>query len=152
MDFVLTACSCASSSRFTYSAVIVENYKAVENNFFLIVSILIVFLCIKVRCDSLLIHELSCSLSITLCSVTSNMTGYSHSYHSIKLIRYGAPQRDVLSDKMVLWAATHSFCFMLCHASLLSTVISFLYKDKWWFHKSMSVWKILENYFIPFPH
>ena len=30
-----------------------------------------------------------------------NMTGYSHSYHSIKLIRCGAPQRDILSDKMV---------------------------------------------------
>ena len=30
-----------------------------------------------------------------------NMTGYSHSYHSIKLIHYGSPQRDVLSDRMV---------------------------------------------------
>ena len=55
----------------------------------------------KVTGDSLLIHEFTYSLFIGLCSVTSNMTGYSHSYHSIKLIHYGEPQRDVLSDKMV---------------------------------------------------
>ena len=36
--------------------------------------------------DSLLIHEFAYSLFIGLCSVTSDMTGYSHSYHSIKLI------------------------------------------------------------------
>ena len=52
--------------------------------------------------DSLLIHEFAYSLFISLCSVTSNMTGYSHSYHLIELIHCGAPQRDVLSDKMVL--------------------------------------------------
>ena len=51
--------------------------------------------------DSLLFHEFTYSLFIGLCSVTSNMTGYSHSYHSMKLIHCGAPQRDVLSDKMV---------------------------------------------------
>ena len=28
------------------------------------------------------------------------MTGYSHSYHSMKLIHCSAPKRDVLSDKM----------------------------------------------------
>ena len=56
----------------------------------------------KVTGDSLLIHESAYSLFIGLCSVTSNMTGYSHSHHSIKLIHWGAPQRDVLSDKMVL--------------------------------------------------
>ena len=60
----------------------------------------------------------------------SDMTGYSHSYHSIKFIHCGAPQRDVLSDKMVLSVVTHSFYFMLCHSSLLSTVISFVFKDK----------------------
>ena len=32
---------------------------------------------------------------------TSDMTGYSNSYHLIKLIHCNAPQRDVLSDKMV---------------------------------------------------
>ena len=62
---------------------------------------------IKVTGDSLLIHEFAYSLFIGLCSVTSDMTGCSHSYHSItfhsiKLIHCGAPQRDVLSDKMVL--------------------------------------------------
>ena len=50
---------------------------------------------IKVTGNSLLIHEFACS-------VTSNMTSYSHLYHSIKLIHCGAPQKDVLSDKMVL--------------------------------------------------
>ena len=66
------------------------------------------------------------------------------------------PQRDVLSDKMVFWVVTHSFYFMLCQSSLLSTVISFVYNEKWWFDESMSVisgWKIFEkNSFIPSPH
>ena len=57
---------------------------------------------IKVTGDNLLIHECAYSIFIGLCSVTSNMVGYSHSYHSIKLIHCGAPQRDVLSDKIVL--------------------------------------------------
>ena len=56
----------------------------------------------KVTGDSLLIHGFTYSLFIGLCSVTSNMTGYSHSYHSIKLIHCGAPQRDVLSGHSVL--------------------------------------------------
>ena len=56
----------------------------------------------KVTGDSLLIHVFAYSLFIGHCSVTSDMTGYSHSYHSIKLIHCSAPQRDVLSDKMVL--------------------------------------------------
>ena len=51
--------------------------------------------------DSLLIHECICSLFIFCCLVTSNMTGYYHSYHSIKLIYFGAPQGNVLSDKIV---------------------------------------------------
>ena len=72
------------------------------------------------------------SLFIDLCSASSNMTGYSHSYHSIKLIHCSAPQRDVLSDKMVFWVVTHSFYFMLCQSYLLSTVTSFVYKEKWW--------------------
>ena len=63
-------------------------------------------------------------------ALVSNMTGYSHSDHSIKLIHYGVSQRDVLSDKMVYWVVIHSFYFMLCQPSLLSTVISFVYKDK----------------------
>ena len=37
---------------------------------------------------------------------------------------------------------------MLCQSSLLSTVISFVYKDKWWFDESMSVRKILEKEFF----
>ena len=57
---------------------------------------------IKVMGDSLIIHEFAYSLFIGLCSVTNDMLGYSHWYHSIKLIHCGAPQRDVLSDKMVL--------------------------------------------------
>ena len=55
----------------------------------------------KVTGDSLLIHEFTYSLFIGLCSVTSNMTGYSHWYDSIKLIHCGAPQEGLLSDKMV---------------------------------------------------
>ena len=53
----------------------------------------------KVMGDSLLIHEFTYSLFIGLCSVTSDMTGYSHL--SIKPIHCGSSQRDVLSDKMV---------------------------------------------------
>ena len=40
---------------------------------------------------------------------------------------------------------------MLCQYSLLSNVISFVYKDKWWFDESMSVifvLKILEKEFF----
>ena len=40
---------------------------------------------------------------------------------------------------------THTFYFMLCKSSLFSTVISFVYKDKWWFHQSMSVIFCMEN-------
>ena len=99
----------------------------------------------KVKGDSLLIHEFTYSLFIGLCSVTSNMTGYSHLYHSIKLIHCGAPQSDVFSDKMVFWVVTHSFYFMLCQSYLLSTVISFVYKDKLWFEEYMSVIFCMEN-------
>ena len=87
----------------------------------------------------------TCSLFIGLCSVTAHMTGYSVSYHSIKLIHCSALQRNVLSDKMVFWMANRSFYFMLCQSSLLSTVISFVYKDKWWFDESMSVIFFMEN-------
>ena len=99
----------------------------------------------KVKGDSLLIDEFTCSLSIGLCSVASKMTGYFHLYHSIKLIHCGAPQRDVLSDKMVFWVVTHIFYFMLWQSSLLSTVISFVYKDKLWFDESISVIFCMEN-------
>ena len=40
---------------------------------------------------------------------------------------------------------THTFYFKLCQSSLLSTVISFVYKDKWWFDESMSVIFCEEN-------
>ena len=47
---------------------------------------------------------------------------------------------------------THTFYFMLCQSSLLSTVISFVYKDKMkWFDESMSiisVWKIFQKEFF----
>ena len=38
------------------------------------------------------------------------------------IIHCSAPQRDVLSNKMVFWVVTHSFCFILCQSYLLSTV------------------------------
>ena len=40
---------------------------------------------------------------------------------------------------------THTFHFMFCQSSFLSTVISFVYKDKWWFDESMSVIFYMEN-------
>ena len=40
---------------------------------------------------------------------------------------------------------THTLYFMLCKSSLFSTVISFVYKDKWWFDESMSVIFCMEN-------
>ena len=46
---------------------------------------------------------------------------------------------------------THTFYFMLCKFSLFSTVISFVYKDKWWFDESsqlFSIWKIFEKEFF----
>ena len=67
------------------------------------------------------------------------MTGYSHVCHLIKLIHWGALERDVWSDKMVLRVMTHTFYFMLRLSSLLSTVVSFVYKAKWWFDESTSV-------------
>ena len=101
------------------------------------------------------------------------MTGYSHSYHWIRLIHCGAPQRDVLSDNMVFWVVTQkflfhalpvlfikycyelciqrqmvvtqSFYFILCQSSLWSTVICFVHKDKLWFDESMSVIFCMEN-------
>ena len=94
---------------------------------------------------SLLIHEFAYSIFIGLCSVAPDMTGYSHSYNSIKLVHFGAPQRGVLSDKIVLRVVTHSFYLMLGQSSLLSTVISFVYQDKSWFDESMSVIFCMEN-------
>ena len=75
----------------------------------------------------------------------SNMFGYSHSYHSIKLARCGAAQRDALSDKMVFRVVTHGFNFMLCQSYLFSNVISFVYEDKWWSDETMSVVFCMEN-------
>ena len=40
---------------------------------------------------------------------------------------------------------THTSYFMPCQSSLLSTVINFVYKDKWWFDESMSVIFCMEN-------
>ena len=40
---------------------------------------------------------------------------------------------------------THTFYFMLCKSSLFSTVISFVFKDKWWFDEIMSVIFCMEN-------
>ena len=93
----------------------------------------------KVTGDSLLIHDIYILIidwSLGLCSVTSGMTGYSRSYYSIKLIHCSAPQRDVLNDKMVFCICFEWRLIVLtsCFANsfLSSTVISFLYKDKWW--------------------
>ena len=55
----------------------------------------------KVTGDNLLIHEFIYSLVSVLEVTTSNMTGYSYSYHSVKLVYCVAPQKDVLSNKMV---------------------------------------------------
>ena len=57
---------------------------------------------IKVAGDSMLIYAFAYSLFVGVYLVISNMTGYSHSCHWIKLTHCGAPQRDVLSDRMVL--------------------------------------------------
>ena len=38
-----------------------------------------------------------------------------------------------------------SFYFMPCQSSLLSTVMSFFYKDKWWLDENMSVIFCMEN-------
>ena len=51
--------------------------------------------------SSLLIHAFVYSLFVGIYLV-SNITAYSYSCHSIKLIYWGAPERNVLSDKMVL--------------------------------------------------
>ena len=40
---------------------------------------------------------------------------------------------------------TPAIYFMLCKSSLFSTVISSVYKDKWWFDESMSVNFCMEN-------
>ena len=40
---------------------------------------------------------------------------------------------------------THTFYFMLFQSSLLSTVISFVYKDKWGFDEIMLVIFCMEN-------
>ena len=109
---------------------------------------------IKVAGSSLLIHAIACSLFFGIYSVISNMTGYFHSCHSIKLIHWGAPERDVLGDKIVLRVVTQIFYFMLRQSSILSTLMSFVYKDKWWFDERMSVTFCMEstekkNSFIP---
>ena len=56
----------------------------------------------KVEGSSLLIQVFAYSLFVGIYLVVSNMAGYSHSCHSIKLIHWGAPERDVLSNNMVL--------------------------------------------------
>ena len=66
----------------------------------------------KVTGDSLLIHEFTRSLFIGLCSVTSNITDYSHSYHSMKLIHCGALKETYWVIKWY-WVVTHIFYFML---------------------------------------
>ena len=88
---------------------------------------------VKITGESLLIHVFAYHLFIGVYSVNANMTGHSHSFHAIKLIHCGAPQRDVLSDKMVLWVVADSYFYsMLCQSFLSGTVISYVYKDKWW--------------------
>ena len=78
------------------------------------------------------------------------MTGYSHSYHSIKLFHCSAPQRDVLSDKMVFCVVTHTFYFMFCQSYLLSTVISLHTKTNG--GDSYFLFHALPVFFIKFCH
>ena len=59
-------------------------------------------LAIKVAESSLLIHAFAYSLFVDVYSVISDMTGYSHSCHSIKFVHCGVPERDVLSNKIVM--------------------------------------------------
>ena len=68
-------------------------------------------------------------LFVGVYSVNPYMTGQSHWFHAIKLIHCGAPQRDVLSDNMVLRVAIHSFYYILCQSSLLSMLLA-LYTKK----------------------
>ena len=106
--------------------------------------------------DSLLIHAFAYSLFIGLCSVAFNMTGYSHSYHSIKLIHYHAPQRDVSSDKMVLCGDSYflfhtlpvffiEYCHKLCIQKQMVVQwkhVSYLLNGKY----------LKKSSFIPSPH
>ena len=96
---------------------------------------------IKVGGSSMLIHAFAYSLFVGIYLFISNMTGYSLSCHSIKIIYWGTPERDVLSDNMVLIVSGDSYFFiyfMLCH-------ISFVYKDNWWFHEGKSIIFCMEN-------
>ena len=53
--------------------------------------------------DSLLIHACADTYySLVSVALSPNVTSYPHSCHLIKLIHCGTPQKDVLSDKMVL--------------------------------------------------
>ena len=63
---------------------------------------------VDVKGDSLLIHEFTYSLFNSLCSVTSDMSGYSHSYHqsaskhSKRTFLY-SPMRELVCNGQ-LWA------------------------------------------------
>ena len=49
------------------------------------------FVFFKVSGSGLLIHAFAYSLLVGIFSIISNMTDYSHSCHSIKVIHWGAP-------------------------------------------------------------
>ena len=90
----------------------------------------------------------------------SNVMFSSYIFHSAN---HNTDRRPLVkySDKLCIqrqMVVTHIFYFMFCQSSSLSTVISFVYKDKWWFRMKAcqlpSVWKVLKknNSFIPSPH
>ena len=68
------------------------------------------------------------TLFVGIYSVIYNMTGYSHSCYSVKLIHWGGPERDVFR---CCESGLIVFYFILCQSSLPSTVIRSVYKDKW---------------------
>ena len=50
-----------------------------------------------------------------------------------------------LSIQRRVMVFTHTFYFMLCQSSLLSTAISCVHKDNWWFDESLLVIFFIES-------
>ena len=50
-----------------------------------------------------------------------------------------------LSIQRQMMVLTDTFYFMLCQSSLLSTAVSCVHKDKWWFDESLSVIFCIES-------
>ena len=108
---------------------------------------------VKTAGDSLLIHASAYPLFVGVYSVRSDMTGYSHSCHWIKLIYCGCTSKRCIEycHKLCLqrqMVTTHIFYFMLCQSSLLNTVISFVCKVSHLLYGKY----LKKNSFIPSPH